>query len=177
MKDSAHPGLLLELADRLDRVTPAGIIAPKNERPDGAELLGYAPLSLQRTYTLYALLAEECESSPMAREETAATDAVMVAQKQRGISEEELGQHYMTVQIARAKLSAYETTLDLLWTLLLAEAARLFPSGAYVEHLVTIYSDWSVAVMPDEEDDDGPEDKEAVALLMAVQPPPPGRYN
>lgn len=175
MEDSTRPSLLLELAARLDSITLIDLITPKDERPEGAEVLGYAPFSIQRIYTLYALITQECESSTLSREEAAAIDAATAAQQRRGVSEEELSQRYMAVRIAREKLCAYETTLDLLWTLMLAEAARIFPSEGYVHHLVTIYSDWSLAVMPDEEEES--EEAEATAALMTAQPPPPDRYN
>ena len=149
MEDSSCLSLLFELAAQIESITPEDIITPSEERPEGAEILGYAPFSLQQVYTAYAQLSEECAPLRFDCENAHAAQVALCAHG-RDLSEDELDA-YHALQIALARLSLYETKLDALWMLLLAAAARMFPSEAYIPHQVTLYSDWSVATIPEKE--------------------------
>lgn len=150
MKATTSLGLLAELISDLSHIDEGDIVTPKTDRPEEACILGNASFELKKIYTLYARLTEKCDTSLAVLEEQKALDAITSLPPWKPLDD----QLVINLELARANLSLHETMLDLVWALFLAEAARLFPSYAYLEHSVTVYNDWSVAIMPEELDEE-----------------------
>ncbi len=169
---------LLELHTRIHAITPEEIVAPPDERPVGAEVLGYAPFFLQQIFTVYSQLSDESESSPLGQKESRLT-SYFTSGKIQSLTSEERSNLYDELEDVRARLSPAITIIDLLWMYLIAEASKIFQSQEYLHHNVTVYSDWSIAIRPeedeDEEDEEGQDDP--ASALSKAPSPPRDQYN
>ena len=131
---------------------------------------------MRRIWTLFVALSQQCDSSPEGKAETKALDGGLALIERGHFLDTEFHENIKKLEIAQKALSPQRTFAHLAGTLFMAEAARQFPSDAYVSptRSTAIYRGWVIAASIDESTT-GPE--HAASGFGGGTPPPKQKLN
>lgn len=149
-----HIHVLADLVGRLARISEAQLTEPSQLVPEGALVLGDAPLIVRRYYTLHAVCEEECRAFLKQEEAQRLAMQLNDARNARGPlnnnrddpevltlcrkAQTRLAQHdvlYMRASSAKALLSAQI-------------ASSFSPNSDALWELANVYKGWVVAIPP-----------------------------